>query len=449
MGRKIRENLDLLIQTKENLKNAINIQGGSIDTSTPFSEYADQIDDLIVGDGINWPQIGFNSEPEEITKGYDYAKYMVDHKSEFPGIGTNKLDVSNNTSLIYLPSCNALGVNKNDISVLSFYNCRNLVWINDKELHTQKVKFNSNTFRGCISLKYIPKLDISTYTYSDNQLFSNLYSLEVIDPANNTEYWYNTTSTNDFTGFSSLFNGCKSLKTLPVIDCGKIPVNNAYLHSTFAGCYSLTDVSIINTTNIKSCNSLFSYCYSLTTVPQFNTQNVTDMTGMFQSCTSLTTVPQFNTQNVTNMFQMFSKCYSLTTVPELNTQNVTSMSSMFANCTSLTTINGLDFKSISSESNSNLGNSYSIRKMYIKNIGYSNCPTYNFSSISNWGVNTTSIPDASLSIYKSLVEDTSNRAGAGSSIVNIKLHSNSLSRLDNTAKAAICAKGYTLNGTSY
>ena len=174
------------------------------------------------------------------------------------------------------------------------------------------------------------------------------------------------------------------------------------------------------------------------------------MSNMFQNCTSLTTVPQFNTQNVSTMSSMFFGCKSLTTVPELNTQNVTNMSDMFSYCTSLTTINGLDFKSISSESKSNLGSSaYSIRKMYIKNIGYSNCPTYNFSSIRYWGVNTTSIPDASLSIYKSLVEDTSHRAAAGSSTVNIKLYSDSLNTLDNIAKAAICAKGYTLNGTSY
>ena len=91
-----RANLDLLVKTKEDLKTAINFQGGSINSSTPLSEYADQIDDISVGDGINWVQIGFDSEPEEIIKGYDYAKYMVDHKSEFPGIGTNKLDVSNN-----------------------------------------------------------------------------------------------------------------------------------------------------------------------------------------------------------------------------------------------------------------------------------------------------------------------------------------------------------------
>jgi hypothetical protein len=87
--------------------------------------------------------------------------------------------------------------------------------------------------------------------------------------------------------------------------------------------------------------------------------------------------------------------------------------------------------------------------MYIKNIGYSSCPAYDFSRIKNWGINDSSIPDASLSIYKSLVEDTSNRAAAGSSTVNIKLHSTVSGALDNSIKAAICAKGYKINGTIY
>ena len=137
----------------------------------------------------------------------------------------------------------------------------------------------------------------------------------------------------------------------------------------------------------------------------------------------------------------------------LDTQNVTNMQQIFYNCTALTTVEGLDFRSISSEANSRLlgtsNTNISLRKLYIKNIGYSACTTYDFIRIQNWGINNSSIPDASLSIYKSLVEDTSNRAAAGSSTVNIKLYSTSLNTLDNTAKAAICAKGYTLNGTTY
>ena len=472
-----RANLDLLIKTKEELKTAINSQDGTIDVSTPFAEYADQIGDISFGPDINWAQIGYKQEPPEISNGYEYARYIVDHKTEFPNISTNKLDVSGNMNLTYLPSCSKLGVNSNNITSLSFYNCINLVQIEDKVLNTQNItRFNGKTFYRCINLKYIPKLDISTYTSTGGNtmgLFSNLYSLETIDPSNNTEYWY----CSDFSmGFNYLFSNCYLLKTLPVINCGKLPASSRRINRTFQYCASLTDVSIINTSNITDMGGLFQGCTSLTNAPYMDTQNVSSMSYMFQDCKSLTTVPLYDTQNVSTMEYMFSGCSNLTDVPQFNTQNVTNMSVMFRycnsltripqldtqkvtnmyffieGCKSLTTIDGLDFKSISSEQNSKLlvnTQNNSIRKMYIKNIGYSSCPTYDLSKVTNWGINSSEIPDASLSIYKSLVEDTSNRAAAGSSTVNIKLNSTVSGALDNSIKAAICAKGYKINGTTY
>lgn len=393
-NRTIYDNVDLLIQTKENIFSSLENKGTLVTDKTPFVEYSE----LIINDistsceDKDWNYIGYENRPDYVDNGFEYAKCMIKYKEDFPGISEHVLDVSNNSSLVYLPSCDKLGVDKNDISVLSFYNCKNLRYIADKELHTQKVKFNSSTFQDCISLKYIPKLDISTYT-GLRSLFQDLSSLEVIDPSNNTEYWYKSSQ-----GFNNLFSGCQSLKTLPVIDCKRLPNGKCTMSYTFNDCYSLIDVSIINSSN------------------------VTDMSGMFYNCRSLINIPQIDTQNVTSMNGFCSYCYNLTT------------------------IEGLDFKSISSDSGSNLfiASENHTRVMYIKNIGYSSCPTYSFYSAHNWGVNDASCPDASLSIYKSLVEDTSNRAAAGSSTVNIKIFVNSANTLDNTAKAAISAKGYTL-----
>lgn len=82
---------------------------------------------------------------------------------------------------------------------------------------------------------------------------------------------------------------------------------------------------------------MFSGCYSLTAIPQLDTTNVTRMDSMFSSCYLLTTIPQLDSAKVTSMSSMFSGCYSLTTIPQLDTTNVTSMSSMFLYCYSLTT----------------------------------------------------------------------------------------------------------------
>ena len=592
-NRTVYENIGLLAQTKLDISTAIENKGAVVANDMVFADFAE----LIINDistcyeNKDWSYIGYDGRPSYIDDGVRYAKYMIKNRKGFPGISEHIINVSNNLNLVYLPSCKKLGVDRNNISYLSFNNCVNLKYIADKELNGQLNNIQ-NIFENCISLKYVPKLDISTYTTSGTGLFQNLYALETIDPSNNTEYWYNTGGVNK--GFKYLFYNCHSLKTLPVIDCGKLPAGQTTMENMFSGCRSLTDVSIINTsnvtnmlglfldcrslmnvpqmdtqnvsdmgnmfyncrsltniplmntintnymdgmfygcrsltniplmdtrnvstmasmfnnctslttiplmntTNVKNMSNMFSYCTSLTTIPLIDTGNVTTMSYMFNNCTSLTniplmdtenvtnmedmfyncslltSIPQIDTQNVKNMQSMFSGCRSLTTIPLIDTGNVTNMSYMFNNCRSLTTVpqlntenvtnmngiffsssvtivEGLDFKSISSEANSRIvSTSYkSIIKLYIKNIGYSSCPTYDFSTISGWGINNSTIPDASLSIYKSLVEDTSNRVNAGSSTVNIKLNTNVLDNLDNTAKAAICAKGYTLNGISY
>ena len=502
-NRTVYENIDLLFQTKSDIASAIENTSAVVPDDMRFIDYDELIvnDISICHDNKDWNYIGYDNMPNYINDGIKYAKYMIKHRKDFSGISEHILDVSGNTDVVYLPSCHKLGINPDDISVLSFYNCYNLQYIGDNYLHTEKVKFGK-TFYGCNRLRYIPKLDISTYYNPDRNrpgLFQQLYSLETIDPSNNTEYWYNTATTSYLRGFSRLFEDCYSLKTLPVINCEKLPEDYRTLNNMFSNCRSLTDVSIINTSNIKLMGSLFSgcssltnvpymdtqnvtamyrmfqYCSNLTAVPQFDTQNVSTMEYMFYGCSNLTTVPQFNTQNVSTMEYMFHSCSSLTTVPQFDTQNVTNMSSMFQYCSrlttipqfdtknvtsmngfcrycnNLTTIEGLDFKSISSDSGSNLfiASESHTRVMYIKNIGYSSCPTYSFYPAHNWGVNDASCPDASLSIYKSLVEDTSNRVAAGSSAVNIKIFVDSANTLDNTAKAAISAKGYTLAITNY
>ena len=105
---------------------------------TPFIKYSELIIDDISTSCADkdWDYIGYENRPDYVDNGFEYAKCMIKYKEEFPGISEHVLDVSNNSSLVYLPSCAKLGVDKNDISVLSFYNCKNLRYIADKELHT-------------------------------------------------------------------------------------------------------------------------------------------------------------------------------------------------------------------------------------------------------------------------------------------------------------------------
>ena len=57
--------------------------------------------------------------------------------------------------------------------------------------------------------------------------------------------------------------------------------------------------------------SMFAYCDKLTEIPLLDTSNVTNMYGMFAYCTNLTTIPLLDTSKVTNMQNMFGSCSSL------------------------------------------------------------------------------------------------------------------------------------------
>lgn len=64
-----------------------------------------------------------------------------------------------------------------------------------------------------------------------------------------------------------------------------------------------------NTSNITSMYYMFAGCGSLTTVSLFDTSKVTDMGNMFAWCRNLTSIPLFDTSKVTNITEAFVDCY--------------------------------------------------------------------------------------------------------------------------------------------
>ena len=69
-NRTIEQNLTLLSSTKRDIRNAINIKGGSVSSATPFADYATAISNLPSGGGgtdLDWSLIGYSARPSTIT----------------------------------------------------------------------------------------------------------------------------------------------------------------------------------------------------------------------------------------------------------------------------------------------------------------------------------------------------------------------------------------------
>ena len=133
---------------------------------------------------------------------------------------------------------------------------------------------------------------------------------------------------------TSIFSSCDALKTVTIT--GAISLTTT--ESLFVGKENLESVTITDTTSLSNTVGMFLGCESLTSVNIGSTANVTDMTDMFDSCASLVTVPMLNTSKVTSMLQMFFGCTALTSVPLFDTNKVTDFTSMFDDCVSLISI---------------------------------------------------------------------------------------------------------------
>jgi len=181
---------------------------------------------------------------------------------------------------------------------------------------------------------------------------------------------------------NSMFDGCSNLTSLDLSTFNTSNVTD--MNFMFKECRNLTslDLSTFNTSNVTNMWSMFKECGNLTSLDlsNFSTPNVTDMGSMFYECSSLTTldISNFNTEKVRNMNFMFARCSSLTilNVSNFNTPNVTDMSDMFQGCSSLTT---LDI------SNFNTSNVTNMRSMFYEcsNLTALNVSNFNTSNVTN------------------------------------------------------------------
>ena len=243
-----------------------------------------------------------------------------------------------------------------------------------------------------------------------------------------------------------MFKNCTILTTVPLYNTIKVGT----MEEMFQDCSSLTSVPLFDTGIVENMQGMFRYCGNIKSVPLFNTSKVTGMTSMFYGCSKLKTVPAFNTITVTAMTSMFNNCTNLTKIPSLNTSKVKNFNIMFGYCSSLTTIEGISFKSFS---DSTMDKYYlvgyerndSIRKAVFKDIGYqSTAVQFNTEYITNWGVNTSEIPDARQSLIDSLITYSFDRSAAGYQTCTITLSSTTKALLTEDEKAQITAKGFTI-----
>lgn len=195
----------------------------------------------------------------------------------------------------------------------------------------------SQMFNGCSSLKDMPVISATKFTgtYSCQRMFGDCTSLTKVTPINAIEvgqYCYRY-----------MFSGCSALETPPALNTTKFDKYSCQY--MFENCSSLKETPhFVEAVLAEYCYQyMFRNCSSLTTAHKLPSLVLSDYCyqSMFYDCTALTTAPELPATTLANYCYsyMFYGCTSLTQAPSLpaTIMKPRCYQSMFDGCSALTT----------------------------------------------------------------------------------------------------------------
>lgn len=322
----ITENLNKLIQTKSDIKDAIISKGVGVSDSDTFASYADKIRSIeggggTSGDVLDFSRIGYSYPPQYLKDALDYAEqYYKTHQDGYEA----------DHNLQFMPKIE--GKYPGQLYLSDAYPSI-IIW---PDIDMKQSYSNWNGFKTLISL-HINNSNINKY----GRLFEDNWSLVDLELKNCT---HNLTTY----GADYMFYNCREL---PSIDLTLFPALQGGLITTLQDfCYYCDKLSniegYINCESVQNMSYMFNHCQSLKSLDlsNWNVQKVTNLSYAFQYCPSMTdlNLSGWNTSKCTTVSSMCTGGTNLETInlSGWDFSSVTSSIDMFTNCSSLTTIIG-------------------------------------------------------------------------------------------------------------
>ena len=184
------------------------------------------------GSSLDWTQLGYNSEPQTIIDGYNYAKEIKNNWVD--NINDGYQLYKNDQKLIYFPSIQTFNMKR---MACFFENCYSLQKVGN--FNTINMDSLGTAFKNCSSLREV--FDINSNTGSGNFSIDNLFhsciSLETAP---------NITSKRRTNVMQAFFN-CTSLKNVPEFNLGTVSGQGiSNMMNAFSNCPNLTNESLNN-----------------------------------------------------------------------------------------------------------------------------------------------------------------------------------------------------------
>lgn len=188
-------------------------------------------------------------------------------------------------------------------------------------------------FIGCYVLEYVPALDTSSATLTNN-MFNSCLVLQRLTQS--------SFDLSNCTSAAGMFANCNLLKVSPVLLNSSKLTN---INNMFTSCFYLSEIGYFDTSAVTDFYRLFINCYNLESIDwAIDCRRATRVQGMFYSCISLKKSPRLDNINLVNsctdFHSLYYNCTSLQdfTNTELDTSRATSLYMMFYNCRRLQTI---------------------------------------------------------------------------------------------------------------
>lgn len=201
----------------------------------------------------------------------------------------------------------------------TFYNCKNLKYLDLSTKITAERSLASRLCTGCESLIEAKLWDLIN-VYNFQQAFNSCSNLQRV-------YLKNTMNIEDWT---NAFNNCEKLEEIYGIDTTEA----TKLYHTFAGCAKLSDATIkrsnFNLSKVTDATNAFSGVSSITEIDLGELPLVTKTSWLFDACRSLKTIKIKTGQANTTTNYMFRECRVLEDIiGSIDMLNVTKTIQMF------------------------------------------------------------------------------------------------------------------------
>lgn len=335
------DKLNYLVETKNQIKTAIQNKGVSVTDDDTFRSYANKINQISGTLSDEWQpepdwwdieSILENDTEDYVAKVILLLTDELDNKGikqEIRGFSRYKLS----DGQVITPDINTDTIDITDIfdttkdkECSKGYKTRYIIGYYDN-INTTMMIFPVNTLAiiidgvktgalSCFSnksyLEYVKFLSLNLTISSFGSFFMKDVKLQKVEGLQNI----NNTTGNNTINFSSMFSYCTSLKKAPLLEIPK----NSILSSMFNCCYSLTDISnLIIDTGVVSLGNMVSSTQIENFPFDFSSETITGVSQMFYDCTKLKKIGKINLQNMTDTVGtlLFANCVSLEDIEEI------------------------------------------------------------------------------------------------------------------------------------